>query len=80
MGFRLLCIKCVMILGFRIKVLWINFEYSLIKLFLDDWRCKEKKNGSRNIYFFGLKGGEFGIGLRDFGCVVVIRCVEGIMI
>lgn len=39
-----------------------------------------KKKGSRNIYFFGLKGGEFGIGLRDFGCVVVIRCVEGIMI
>lgn len=32
-GFSLLCIKCVMILGFRIKVLWINFEYSIIKLF-----------------------------------------------
>lgn len=41
---------------------------------------KKKKNGSKIIYFFGLKGGEFGISLRDFGCVVVIRCVEGIMI
>lgn len=32
-GFSLLCIKCVMILGFRIKVLWINFENSIINLF-----------------------------------------------
>lgn len=80
MGFRLSCIKCVMILGFRIKALRINFEYSSTKSFLDDWRCKEKKNGSRNTYPSGPKGGEFGIGPRDSGCVAVTRRAEGTMI
>lgn len=80
-GFSLSCIKCVMILGFRIKALRINFEYSSTKSFLDDWRCKKKKkNGSKITYPSGSKGGEFGICPRDSGCVAVTRRAEGTMI
>lgn len=71
MGFRLSCIKCVMSLGFRIKALRINFEYSTTKSF---------SIGCRKTYPSGPKGGEFGIGPRDSGCVAVTRRAEGTMI